>query len=145
MEKLFMSASIVIAIVLCLVEIIKLPFSGLKEKHPKWYKAIFTLLSFVLAIGLSVLDEIYILCGQLLSIDFATLVCFVIAGVFSGYCGVYEGLGLKELIKKIAENLKKARELATDKKVVKYLDKIEDVDKAIAYLEEKKHIKNSEV
>lgn len=145
MEKLFMSASVVVAIVLCVIGILKLPFSKFKEKHPKWYKAVFTILSFVFAIGLSIVDELFILCGSILSIDFAILVCVVLAGVFSGYSGVYEGLGLKELVKRIVENLKKARELATNKKVVKYLDRIEDVDKAIAYLEERKHTQNSEV
>lgn len=145
MEKLFMSAGIVVAIVLCLIGIIKLPFNSFKNKHPKGYKALFTLLSFVFAIGLSILDEIYILCGELLSIDFAILISVVIAGVFSGYSGIYEGLGLKELVKKILENLKKVRELSSNKKAVKYLNKIEDVDMAIAFLEEKKHNQNSEV
>jgi hypothetical protein len=141
MEKLFMSAGVVTAIVLCLVEIIKLPFGKFKEKHPNLYKAIFTIISIILAVGLSVLDEIYILGGVLLSLDFAILVSVVIAGVFGGYCGVYEGLGLKTLVKKIAENLNKAKAMSKDKKVIEFLDKIDDfdIDKAIAFLEEKKH------
>lgn len=145
MEKLFMSAGIVVAIVLSLVGIVKLPFGKFKEKHHNWYKAVFTLISFVFAVGLSVLDEIYILKGELLSFEFIILVCAVIAGVFGCYGGVYEGLGLKELMKKLSENIKKAKAIAEDKKVVKYLDKIEDIDKAIAYLEDRKFNKGNEV
>ena len=145
MENLFMSAGVVTAIVLCLVEIIKLPFSKFKEKHPKTYKAIFTLLSFIFAIGLCILDEVYILCGKIISIDFAILVNIVIAGVFGSYCGVYEGLGLKMLVKNIVENLKKAKELSKDKKVIKYLSKIDDIDRAITILEERKNNTSGEV
>ena len=139
-----MSAGIVVSIVLCLVGIFKLPFSSFKSKHPNGYKAVFTSISFVFAIGLSVLDELFVLQGELLTIDFAILVCSVLAGVFGGYGGIYEGLGLKELMKKLAENVKKAKELSNDKNVVKTLSKIEDIDKAIALLEQRKN-QNSEV
>lgn len=145
MEKLFMSASVVITILLCLVGIVKLPFKKLKEKHPNWYKAIFTLVTLVGAVGLCVLNEIYILCGELLSLEFAVLLCAVFAGLFGGYNGIYEGLGLKELVKKIVENLKEAKKLSNSKKAIKYLDKIDDIDKAIAYLEDKKFNKGNEV
>lgn len=145
MEKLFMSAGIVVTIVLCFVGILKLPFGVFKQKHPQWFKSIFTIVTLILAVGLSVLDELYILCGELLSLDFVILVVTVIAGVFGGYNGVYEGLGLKELVKKIVESAKKAKAIAEDKKVVKYLDKIEDIDKAIAYLEDRKFNKGNEV
>lgn len=145
MEKLFMSAGVVVAIVLCIVGIIKLPFNKFKNKHPNWFKAVFTLVSIIVAGGLCVLDELYILNGKLLSVDFAILVCVVMAGVFGGYSGVYEGLGLKELMKKLTDNVKKARDMASDKKVVKYLNKIEDIDKAIALLEERRNNQNSEV
>lgn len=145
MEKLFMSAGVVTAIVLCVIGIIKLPFGKFKDKHPVWYKAIFTTLTILIAIALSVLDEIYILCGEIWSIDFAILLCAVIAGVFGSYNGIYEGLGLKELAKKLTENIKKAKEMSKDKKVVDFLNKIEDIDKAISLLEERKHLNDSEV
>lgn len=138
MEILFMSAGIVVTIVLAIVGIIKLPFDKFKQQHPQWYKAVFTLVSIVLSVGLAVLDELYLLQGQILSLDFAVLVCVVLAGVFAGYGGVYEGLGLKELMKKIRKNLKKAKEIAKDKKVVDFLNKVEDIDKAMALLEERK-------
>lgn len=145
MEKLFMSAGIVIAIVLGIVGIVKLPFKSFKEKHPQCYKTVFTLLTFVLAIGLAILDEIYILEGALLSLDFVVLITTILAGVFGTYNGVYEGLGLKELMKIITENTKKAKELAKDRKVVEFLNKIEDINKAIALLEERKNNQDSEV
>jgi hypothetical protein len=145
MEKLFMSASVVVVIVLSITGIIKLPFGKFKMKHPQGFKTVFTSISFILSIGLCVLDELYILNGQLLSIDFAVLTCAVLAGVFGGYGGVYEGLGIKELIKKLVGGVKKAKALSKDKKVIKLLNKIEDIDKAIVYLEERKFNKGNEV
>lgn len=145
MEIMFMSATVVITIVLCVVGIIKLPFKSFKEKHPNWYKAVFTLISFIVSIGLCVLDEMYILCGDIISLDFLVLVCVVLAGVFGGYSGIYEGFGLKEFVNTIKLNLKTAKELSKDKKTVEFLNKIEDIDKAIALLEERKHSKDSEV
>lgn len=145
MEKLFMSASIVVAIVLCIVGIVKLPFKNLKEKYRNLYKAIFTALSFVLSIVLSILNEVYILCGDVLSVDFAILISTVLAGVFSGYNGIYEGLGLKDLFKKIVENIKKARDISTHKKAIEYLSKIDNIDEAISILEERKNNQSNEV
>ena len=145
MEKLFMSASVVVAIVLCVIGIVKMPFKKFKEKHPKWYKAIFTLFSIVLAIALCVIDEKYILHQRILSVNFAILVCVVLAGVFGGYSGVYEGLGLKELKNKLFYNIKKMKDMSNDKKVVKYLNKIEDIDNAIKILESRKNNQNGEV
>ena len=143
MRELFMSAGIVSTIILCFVGIVKLPFKHFKKSHPKWYRAIFTILSIILIVGLSILDEIYILCGKILSVEFAILICTVFAGVFGGYGGVYEGLGIKELVKRIVESIKKARDVSQNKKAIKFLSKIDDIDKAIALLEERKH--NSEV
>ena len=145
MEILFMSAGIVSTIVLCIVGIVKMPFKTFKQKHPKWFKAVFTILSFVLAVCLSIVDEIYILCGQIFSIDFAILISVVLAGVFFGYNGVYEGFGLKEFLKKIVEKVKEARCIASDKKVIKYLNKIDDIDMAISFLEDRKNNQTSEV
>lgn len=145
MEKLFMSAGVVVTIVMCIVGCFKLPFKKFKNSHPVAFKAIFTLLSVFVASGLCVLDELYILKGELWSWDFVILVFVVLAGVFGGYSGIYEGLGLKELMKKLSENIKKAKAMSNDKKVEKYLSKIENIDKAIVFLEERKNIKNSEV
>lgn len=139
MEKLFMLAGIVTAIVLCIIGILKLPFANFKEKNPKLFKAIFTIVSIVLSVGLCILGELYILCGEVLSLDCLILTITVIAGVFAGYSGVYEGLGLKDLVKKLTENVKKARELTENKKAIEYLNKIEDIDNAIKILEKRKN------
>lgn len=144
MEKLYMSAGVVVAIVLCIIGIVKLPFKSFKKKHPIGYKAIFTACSFIIAIGLSILDELYILCGNIISIDFIILLATVLAGVFAGYSGVYEGLGLKELMKKLSENINKAKELSQDKKAIELLNKI-DIDKALSIIEERKKAEKSEV
>ncbi len=138
MEKLFMSAGVVTAIILCIVGILKLPFKNFKIKHPNWYKALFTILSFVLTVVLSILNELYILNGEILSIDCFILICAVSAGVFGGYSGIYEGLGLKELVKKLVFNIKQARTMTDNEKALKYLDKIDDIDNALRFLEEKK-------
>lgn len=145
MEKLFMSAGIVTAIVLCIVGIVKLPFKGFKEKHCNWYKAMFTILSLVLAIGLSILNQQFILKGNILSVNFIILLSSVLAGVFCGYGGIYEGLGVKELVKNIVNNIKQAREIAEDEKVKEYLDKVNKIDEAIEYLEKRKKDNNTEV
>lgn len=139
-----MSAGVVAAIVLCVIGIIKLPFDNFKKNHANGYKALFTGLSFILAVGLSILDELYILCGDILSVDFVILVCVVLSGVFGSYNGVYEGLGLKELAKKLVNNIKQARDLSQSKKAVEYLNKIDDIDNAIKILEERKN-NNTEV
>lgn len=138
MEKLFMSAGVVTAIVLCIIGIIKLPFDNFKKNHAKGYKALFTCLTFVVAVGLSILNELYILCGAVFSTDFIVLVCVVLSGVFGSYNGIYEGLGLKELMKKLVENIKQARSLAESKKAVEYLNKIDDIDNAIKILKDRK-------
>lgn len=143
MEKLIMSASIVVTIVLCVVGIVKTPFKNFKNNHANIYKSIFTLFSFVLSICLSVLNEKYILNGKIISVDFLILVFVVLTGVFGSYNGIYEGLCVKELAKKIIENIKKAKEISINKKAVKYLNKIEDIDGAIRLLNERKY--NNEV
>lgn len=145
MEKLFMSAGIVTAIVLCIVGILKLPFNGFKKTHSKLYKAVFTSISFILSVGLSILNERFILCGEIISVDCVILISVVIAGVFCGYGGVYEGLGLKDLVKKLIENTKQARDMAKDKKVVDFLNNIDNIDEAIKILEERKNKVNTEV
>lgn len=144
MEIMLMSASAITAIVLSVIGVIKLPFKKFKESHGNWYKGVFTLLSIAISIGLCVIDELFVLKGELMSMDFVVLICVVIAGVFCGYGGIYEGLGLKELVKKIIENIKVVRATAKDKKVVEYLNKVEDVERAIAILEERRNGNNTE-
>ena len=142
MEKVFMNAGGVAVVVLCLVGLLKLPFKKFKETHPKWYKAVFTILSVVIGMVLCVLDELYLLSGDLVSFEFITLVLSVMAGVFGGYGGIYEGLSVKDLTKKLTNIAKKAMELSKDKKVKEFLNKIIDIDSAIKTLEDRKNQPN---
>lgn len=98
MKEAIMCASIMAAIILCFVGIIKLPFKTFKEKYPKWYKAVFCVVSLLLAIGLPFIAEVYILNGSIQSAEFLVLIFTTIAGVFGLYTS-YEGLGLKQLVK----------------------------------------------
>lgn len=102
MKEAIMCASIMAAIILCFVGIIKLPFKTFKEKHPKWYKAVFCGASLLLAIGLPFIAEVYILNGSIQSAEFLVLIFTTIAGVFGLYTS-YEGLGLKQLVKIIID------------------------------------------
>ena len=118
MEKVFMCASIITAIILCFVGIIKLPFKTFKEKHPKWYRAVFCLLSLALAIVAPIISELYILNGQLASLEFAVLTLTTVAGVFGLYTS-YEGLGLKQLVKIIVEKITQLFNSYSDSKLAK--------------------------
>ena len=73
MEKEIMCASILTAIILCVVGIIKVfpPFLRFKEKHPTWYKGIFYMLSLIFAIGLPFAAEFLILEGSITTINFS--------------------------------------------------------------------------
>ena len=117
--RIFMSASIMVTIILAVIGLLKLPFKKFKEKHPKGYKAVFTISTIVLSVGLCVIDQLFIEQGEIVSLDFATLLSATIAGVFGTYNGIYEGLSVKELFKKLAENLKKWSAVAKQKNAQK--------------------------
>lgn len=118
MKEVFMCAGIITAIILCFVGIIKLPFKSFKEKHPKWYRATFYLLSLVLAVVAPIITQLYILNGQLISLDFAILIITTVAGVFGLYTS-YEGLGLKELVKIIVQKISQLFNNYSDSKLAK--------------------------
>lgn len=145
MEIVFMSAGIIVSIVLTLTGLLKLPFKNFKNAHAKAYKALFTTLSLFFSVGLAIINQLFILNKELLSVDFAILLCIVISGVFCGYGGVYEGLGLKDGVKKIFENIKKAVLVSKNDKLIKNIDKIDNVDEAIKILLEKKNQNQTEV
>ena len=118
MKEAVMCASIIAAIVLAFVGIIKLPFKSFKEKHPNWYKAVFCILSLGLAIGLPFIAELYILNGQLYSVEFLVLILTTVAGVFGLYTS-YEGLGLKALVKVVVKKLALLFDKYSDSKLAK--------------------------
>lgn len=105
--RIFMSAGVMVTIILTVIGLLKLPFKKFKEKHPKGYRAVFTIATIVLSIGLCVIDQLFIEQGEIVSFNFATLLSATLAGVFGAYNGIYEGLSVKELVKKLAASLKK--------------------------------------
>lgn len=124
MEAIFMSAGIITAIVLSVIGIIKLPFNKFKTKHPKWYRAVFTLLSIVLTLGACVVNQLFILQVKLFNIDFVILLVTAYAGVFGLYHS-YEGLGLKTLVNNLVTNIKKFANQTPDNKIAKGVAKLE--------------------
>jgi hypothetical protein len=133
MEKVFMCASIITAIILCFVGIVKLPFKTFKEKHPKCYRAFFCALSLVLAVAGPIVAQLFILNGSLACLDFAVLVITTVAGVFGLYTS-YEGLGLKTLVQKIVSKFAELMNSYSDSKLAKMvgkvgIDKLNEIDK----------------
>ena len=125
MEKEIMCASILTAIILCIVGIIKVFPCSLyfKEKHPKWYKGIFYGISLILAVVLPIISELYILKGTLASMNFFVLIITTIAGVFGLY-GTYEGTQLKELVSKLISSIKTLFEKFSENKLAKVVEKV---------------------
>lgn len=125
MEKEIMCASILTAIILCIVGIIKiLPFClSFKEKHPKWYKGIFYGISLILAVILPIISELYILKGTLASMNFFVLAITTVAGVFGLY-GTYEGTSLKELINKLIAKVGELFKTFGNKKLARTVAKV---------------------
>lgn len=125
MGKEIMCASIITAIILCIVGIIKVlpPCLSFKEKHPKWYKGIFYGMSLILAVVFPILSELYILNGSLASVSFIVLIFTTIAGVFGLYTS-YEGLGLKELVKKLVSKVSELLNTYSDSKLAKVVGKV---------------------
>lgn len=119
-----MSAGIMTAIILSVVGIIKLPFNGFKTKHPKAYKAVFTLLSIVLTFGVCLVNQAFVLeSTKLFDINFVIMLLSTYAGVFGLYLS-YEGLGAKELVKKLINAIKNIKASAPESKLSKYIDKV---------------------
>ena len=83
-REILVSASCLTAIILAIVGVAKMPFKRLKEKHKGWYRAIFFVLSLALVIGCSIITELYIVGGVLLSVEFACLILGTAFGVFGG-------------------------------------------------------------
>lgn len=126
MEAIFMSAGAITTIILCLVGIAKLPFDNFKAKHPKWYKAVFTLLSIILTFGACIVNQAFILDSEIIfNIDFAVMLITTLFGVLFVYNGIYEGLGLKELCKRLYSAIKNIKTQAPESKLAKGVAKLE--------------------
>lgn len=118
-----MDASILAAIVLCIVGFLKLFFKKFKEKHPKGYTATFCGVSLLLIIGITIFCEFIFLSGNLWSVEFATLLISTMGFTYTLYHS-YEGLGGKELGKKL---IAKITELFSKNKTVKAKKLIEEL------------------
>lgn len=123
MEAIFMNAGILTAIILSIIGLAKLPFDKFKKKHPKWYKAAFTIVSIVLTFGACLINQAFILdVPKVFTTDFVILLFSTYAGVFGLYHS-YEGLGLKELVKNLLNGLRTLKATAPESKLSKYIDK----------------------
>lgn len=123
MKGIVMCASIITAIILCVVGILKLPFKTFKAKHPKWYRAVFCTISLILAVVAPIISQLFILNGVLCSVDFLVLILTTIAGVFGLYTS-YEGLGLKSLVKVIVEKVSELLNTYSESKLTKMVGKV---------------------
>lgn len=122
-EEILVSASCLSAIILTLVGLAKMPFKKLKESHKGWYRAIFFVLSLALVVSGSIITELYIVNGALLSVEFACLILGTAFGVFGGYAA-YENLPIKSLMNKGFTALGKLLNSYSDSKVAKMIGKV---------------------
>lgn len=123
MEAILMSAGIMTAIILSAVGLIKLPFNGFKKKYPKAYKAVFTILSIALTFGACLINQTFILNSEeIFNMNFVIMLLSTYAGVFGLYLS-YEGLGAKELVKRLLTAIKNLKSSAPESKLSKYIDK----------------------
>lgn len=148
MKEVFMAASIITAIILCFVGILKLPFKSFKEKHPKWYRAVFCIISLVLSVGLPIICQLYVLNGILYSLDFLVLTLTTVAGVFGLYTS-YEGLGLKQLVKIIVSKVAELLNNHNDSKLAKLvkkegIEKLTEIANKLAEEEKQKELAKNE-
>ena len=125
MREIVMNASWLASVVLVLVGLIKLPFSKFKEKHPKWYKVTFFLLSLVLVVVGSIIVELYIFDLGLATWTYASLLVSTGFIVFGGY-SAYECTGVKEGVNKL---VKKGLTTYSDTKLGKIIKKAGGIDR----------------
>lgn len=123
MGDIIMSASIITAIILCFVGIIKLPFKTFKTNHPTAYKIVFYSLSLILAIVIPILCGLYMIDLSLKSLEFYVLIITTVAGVFGLY-STYEGIGLKQLVQIIVEKIKQLCNKYSDNKLTKIIESV---------------------
>lgn len=140
MQEVFMCASIITAIILCVVGIAKLPFKNFKEKHSIGYRVVFYSLSLVLAVVGPIISQLFILNGNLNSTEFIVLLVTTIAGVFGLY-STYEGTALKVLVQKIISKISELLNTFSDSKLAKIvgsvgIDKLNEIDQQIKEKEE---------
>lgn len=123
LEGIAVGSSCLSAIILTIVGFSKMPFKKLKENHKGWYRSIFFVLSLALIASGSIITELYILNGALLSVEFACLILGTAFGVFGGYAA-YENLPFKQLMNKGFTAFGKILNNYSDSKVAKMIGKV---------------------
>lgn len=123
MREIIMNASWLASVVLTLVGLFKLPFKSFKEKHPKWYRATFFLLSLILVVGGSVIVELYIFEEAILTWTYVSLLISTGFIVFGGY-SAYECTGLKNGLNKLFSLIASWLSRYSDKKIAKMIGKV---------------------
>lgn len=106
MKEIIMNASIIAAIIVVGIGLIKSPLIKYKEKA--WYKPLLTIITIVLTLGLCVLDQLYILKDGLLTWNFVILIAITFGEIYSTYHLVYEGI-IKNPLHNLIDKIKAAK------------------------------------
>ena len=131
--ELVMYASLLTAVVLCLVGLIKLPL--IRFKGRPFYKTGLTLLTIVLTLGACVLCQLYVIEEELISVGMLYLVLMTFGEVALSYNYIYEGCHIKTLFKNLFINLGNVLAKRPESKLVKSAEKY-GLNEAIKHLSE---------
>lgn len=130
----FLNASIVALIIVAALQLFKivinrLGFSKVKEKHKTFYKTFYTLLTYIFTAAGIFINAFYISglsfiwTDQIFLTEFILNASFTLLNVFFLYNGLYEGVGIKSLVKLIINKLSKLNK-DNDNSLTDVLDKI---------------------
>lgn len=140
MENILMSGGAISATILAIIGLFKIPIAKiLKEKHPKTFRALMTILTLALVVVGVAVNQAYISEVKLFTSETLILLLTVVTGVFVTYNGIYEGLSVKKLVAVIVDKLKQASEKKAESKFAKFVNKIgnDKVAEIINSLQEK--------
>lgn len=124
MERVIMASGILAGIVITLIGLFKLAIKQYKGKG--WYKPLLTALTLILAVGLSLLCETFILELPIISWSCVILIISTTAEVFVSYNGIYEGFNIKTGIQNLLAKWKELKELSPEAKAVRKVEKVEN-------------------
>lgn len=135
MKEVIMCGTLISAIILCFIGIVKLFFKRFKEKHPNGFKVTFYLLSVVLSVGCAIITQLFILGDTLTSINYLVLQITTFAGVFGLYSS-YENTKLKALVQIIVSKVSQLMNKYSDSKLAKVvgkvgIEKLNEIDKQL--------------
>lgn len=135
MKEVIMCGTLISAIILCFIGIVKLFFKRFKEKHPNAFKVTFYLLSVVLSIGGAIITQLFVMCDKIGSMNFVVLLITTFAGVFGLYSS-YENTKLKDLVQIIVNKVATLMNKYSDSKLAKVvgkvgIEKLNEIDKQL--------------